>query len=585
MWCRLWLRIFRAFVIVFHRRAAAIMTQVNLHFFLSRSLPRTWLGFVLLLLASGIALEAGTPRIFNVRDYGASGRKEDDAQQPIQKAIDACAAAGGGTVLLPPGLYTSGTLHLRSHIRIEVAAGATLFASEDPKAYDCGPIPSKAALFFGEDLRDISFAGEGIVDGQAQYEWRLDDFEQNYDHKTWMESLGKSLLRSVPSGFPKREIYPHLVWLGRCNNIRFSGLNFLHASSWSLTLYACRHVAFERLFIYTSLKEAVWADGIDLDGCEDVTISNCAIETGDDCVALVSNNIWGPARGCENIRITNCRFSSASAGIKFSEGNRAGVRNIQVSHTLFNNVNRGVVFITAQGGSISDVTLSDLTINCSRFDWFWAGDGQPFRCRNYRWRELDPSAPEKGEAPPGAIRHLTMRNIVAQAKGSSFFYGHPENWLEDISLENVKLFVSTDPTAPYDKAEHALDFRRVRNLKLKEVEVVWRKPSLASWKSALNLEDVKRFELDGFIAGAAVAESGVPTVALQQVSGAVIRRCRAVEGTEIFLKIAGPASQDIRLRGNDFSRAKIACQVGDEVARGAVRGLGEAGRVPFPQKN
>jgi hypothetical protein len=560
------------------------MKQVNNRLILPSSLPRTISLLVVLLFALGIDVHAGSGRIFNVRDYGASGRKEDDARQPIQKAIDACAADGGGTVLLPPGLYTSGTLHLRSHIRIEVAAGATLFASEDTKAYDCGPIPSKAALFFGEDLEDISFTGDGIVDGQAQYEWRVDDFEQNYDHKTWMESLGKSLMRSVPVGFPKREIYPHLVWLGRCKNIRFSGLSFLHAWSWSLTLYDCQHAAFERLHIYTSLKEAVWADGIDLDGCQDVTITNCAIETGDDCVAFSSNNVWGPARVCENIKITNCRFSSASAGIKFSEGNRVGVRNIQVSHTLFNNVNRGVVFITGMGGSISDVTLSDLTINCSRFDWFWAGDGQPFRCRNFRWRELDPSASEKGEAPPGAIRHLTMRNIVAQAKGSSLFYGHPECWLEDITLENVKLLVSTDPTAPYDKAEHALDFRRVRNLKLKDVEVVWAKPSLASWKSALNLEDVKRLELDGFVARAAVAESGVPAVAMQQVTGAVIRRCRAVEGTELFLKIAGPDSQDIRLRGNDLSRAKIACQVGDEVARGAVRGLAEAGRVPLPKR-
>jgi len=177
-----------------------------------------------------------------------------------------------------------------------------------------------------------------------------------------------------------------------------------------------------------------------------------------------------------------------------------------------------------------------------------------------------------------------MRNIVTQAKGSSLFYGHPENWLAAITLENVKLLVSTDPTAPYDKAEHALDFRRVRNLKLKDVEVVWGKPSLSSWKSALYLEDAQRLELDGFVAGASVADSSVPAVALQQVCDAVIRRCRAIEGTDLFLEIAGPASQDIRLRGNDFSRAKIACQVGDEVARGAVRGLTEPGRVPSAQK-
>ncbi len=528
-------------------------------------------------MAPGLVLGAGTARLFNVRDYGATGRKEDDARPAIQKAIEACAVAGGGTVLLPPGLYTSGTLHLRSHIRVELAAGATLFAAPDPKAYDCGAVPSKAALFFGEDLEDVSFAGEGIVDGQAQYDWRPDDFEQNFDHKTRMQSLGKSLMRSFPADFPKREIYPHLVWLGRCKDIRVSELNFLHAPSWTFALYACRHAAFDRLYIHTSLKEAVWADGIDLDGCQDVSIANCAIETGDDCVALVSASTWGPARVCENIRVTNCRFSSASAGIKFSEGNRAGIRNIQVSRTLFNNVNRGVVFITALGGSISDVTLSDLTINCNRFDWFWAGDGQPFRCRNFRLSELDPAAPKADEAPPGSIRRLTLRNIVAQAKGSSLFYGHPENWLEDITLDHVELFVSTDPTAPYDTAEHALDFRRVRNLKLKDVEVVWAKPPLASWKSALNLEDVHGLDLDGFVAGAAGPPPGAPTVALQQVSGALIQHSRAVEGTDVFIRIAGPASHDIRLRNNDLSRAKVACRLGKDLPPGAVKGLRGAG--------
>ena len=121
-----------------------------------------------LLLSSGIRLQAGPARAFNVRDYGATGRKEEDARPSIQKAIDACAAAGGGTVLIPPGLYTSGTLHLRSHIRVELTEGATLYASTDSNAYDCGPIVSKAALFYGEDLEDVSFGGRGIVDGQAQ---------------------------------------------------------------------------------------------------------------------------------------------------------------------------------------------------------------------------------------------------------------------------------------------------------------------------------------------------------------------------------------------------------------------------------
>jgi len=549
------------------------MNQFNYRTSLRRALLQTCLGFASLLIIAGTNLQAGTARIFNVRDYGATGRKEDDARPAIQKAIDAGAAAGGGTVWIPPGLYTSGTLHLRSHIRVELAAGATLFATTDPKGYDCGAIASKAALFYGEDLEDISLAGGGVVDGQAQYEWRQDDFEQNFDHKTLMQSLGKSLMRSFPTDFPKREIYPHLVWLGRCTKVRVSGLNLLHSPSWTVALYACRDATFDGLYIYTSLKEGVWADGIDLDGCREVSIANCAIETGDDCVALISGDPWGPALPCENICVTNCRLSSASAGIKITEGNRATVHKIEVTHCLLNNVNRGVTFLTSQGGSISNVTFSDLTINCSRFDWFWAGDGQAFRCGNYRQSELDPAAPKSGDVPPGAIRQLTLRNIVSHGKGSSFFYGNPDCWLEGIDLENVKLFVSTDPAAPYDKAEHGLDFRRVTNLKLKDVEVVWETPGLPSWRSALNLEDIHGLELDGVIASPLVAEQDVPAVALRQVSGAIIRHARAVEGTEVFFEIAGPGSHDIRFENNDFSRAKVGCRLGKDVPPGAVEGL------------
>jgi len=532
-----------------------------------------------LLLTSGIELHAEAVRVFNVKEYGATGRKEDDARASIQKAIEACAVGGGGTVFIPPGLYTSGTLHLRSHVQIELAAGATLFAATDPKSYDCGAIPTKAALFFGEDLQDIGFTGRGIVDGQAQYEWRPDDFEQDFDHKTLMQGLGKSLMRPFPKDFPARKIYPHLVWFGRCKDIRVGGLNFLHSPSWTFALYACQHATFDGVYIYTSTKEGVWADGIDLDGCHDVYIANCTIETGDDCVALVSADSWGPALICENISITNCRLSSASAGIKFSEGNLAGIRNVQVSHSLFNNVNRGVVFITALGGSISKVTLSDLTINCSRFDWFWAGDAQPFRCRNFRLSEIDSTASKAKEAPPGSISELTLRNIVAHAKGSSLFYGHPECWLERVSLENVTLFVSTDPTAPYDKAEHALDFRRVANLKLKDIEVVWEEPFLPSWKSAVNLEEVRGLDLDGFIAEPVLPQPSAPTLALRQVSGARIRHARAVEGTDVFIYVAGPASHDILYESNDFSRAKVACQLAKDVPPGAVKGQAGAGKA------
>ncbi len=518
-------------------------------------------------------LLAAAPLVYNVKDYGATGRKEDDARPAIQRAIDACAAAGGGTVSVPPGLYTSGTLHLRSRITFRVEAGATLYASPKADAYDCGSVTSKAALLFGEGLETVSVEGQGIIDGQAEYDWRPDDFEEGFDHKTLMQKLGKPLLRSFPKGFPKRQVFPHLVWLGHSRNVRFTGLKLLHAPSWTFALYVCQDVAFERLFIYTSLKEAVWADGIDLDGCRDVTVANCSIETGDDCIALVSATNWGPAAVCENISVTNCRLSSASSGIKFSEGNLAGIQNIRVSHTLFNNVNRGLTFLTGLGGSISNVSLSDVTINCSRFDWFWAGDGQPFRFRNMRFSELTQQPAPPGEGPPGAICDITIRNVVANAKGSSLFYGHPDRPLEDVRLENVKLFVARDPTAAFDQAEHALDFRRVKNLSVRDVEVSWKEPLLPAWKSALYFEDVSQLELNGFAGGGAWPRTDAPAIALKQTSSASIRGCRAVPGTEVFLRISGAGSKDIRLKDNDFRQARIPCQIDKEVPSKAVTGF------------
>jgi hypothetical protein len=549
------------------------MNHSKRHTPLSRALPHVYWSSAALLLASVIALPAGTASIFNVKDYGATGRKEDDARPAIQKAIDAAAAFGGGTVFLPAGLYTSGTLHLRSHIRFEMAAGATLFAAPDPKAYDYGTIASKAALFFGQDLEDISFEGEGIVDGQARYVWQADDFERDFQHKTWMQSLGKSLMRSVPQ---KSSVYPHLVWLGGCRNVRVSGLTFLHSPSWTFALYDCRHATFNGLYIYTSLKEAVWADGIDLDGCQDVSIANCAIETGDDCVALVSNDAWGPPLPCERICVTNCRLSSASAGIKFSEGNHAGVSDIHVTHSLFNNVNRAVAFLTAYGGSISNVTFSDLTINCSRFDWFWAGEGQPFRCGNFRLSELNSTSPKTNDVSPGLICQLTFSNIVAHAKGPSFFYGNPDCWLQAIDFEHVRLFISSDPTAPFDKTEHALDFRRVVNLTLKDLEVVWEGPPLESWKSALNLQEIHGLDLDGFSAAPPCRQSAAPVIALQQVSGVTLRHAKATEGTDNFIRIGGPGSHDIRFEDNDLSRARLACRLANDVPSSAVTGLAQA---------
>ena len=313
---------------------------------------------------------AALPRegVFNVTDYGATGKKDQDARHAIQKAIDTCAAAGGGTVYFPAGAYTSGEIRLRSHVRLYIDSGATLYASRDYRAFH----KDRGALLFGQDLENITIEGRGTLDGQAEYEWRLSDLDDAYirPNALLMQAMSKPLMRSFPKGFPK-ETYPRLVLLFRCKDVRIAGLSFIRSRSWSINPYACERVVIDGIHVQSSLKEGVWADGIDPDSCKDVRISNSTIETGDDAIVFYSSNVWGPALPCENITVTNCRLSSASSAIKFCDGNSNSVRGVTIDNVVISDSNRGLAFMVFDGGYVSDVVISNVTIQCRRFDWFF----------------------------------------------------------------------------------------------------------------------------------------------------------------------------------------------------------------------
>jgi hypothetical protein len=511
-------------------------------------------------MGSAFAAEA----IFNVKDYGASGRKSDDARAAIQKAIDACGAAGGGTVYLPAGEYTSGTLHLRSHVRLLIDSGATLFASLDGHAFD------KAALLYGEGVDNITIEGRGTVDGQAEYVWQANgDFDDALIRENMLlaKALGKPLMRSFPKGFGKEQMYPHLVLLLHCKDVRVVGLSFVRSRSWTINPYACERLTIDGVYIQSSLKEAVWADGIDPDGCKDVRISNSTIETGDDAIVFWSSDIWGPPLPCENITVTNCRLSSASSAVKFCDGNMNSIRHVTVDNTVITDSNRGIAFMVFDGGYVSDVVLSNLTIECRRHDWFWWGDGDPIHFNVKRRSEVD-GTPRAKEPPAGSIRNVMIRNVVARGMGTSLINGHPDSWLDGVSLDNIKLFVSTDPQSPLQKTVNAMQIRWARNLRLKDVEVIWDKPASAKWRSALRLEDAQDVELDGFRGRAASADA--PAVVFANVDGATVRNSNAAPGTEVYLDVAGAGSRAIRLFGNDLGAARVPYRLETGVGAGAV---------------
>ena len=521
--------------------------------------------FLASISASPLRAQVGLP-VFDVTTYGATGRKSDNARTAIQKAIDACAKAGGGTVYLPPGEYTSGTLHLRSHVRFYLAPGATLFAAEEDSAFDTD------ALLLGEDLENITIEGHGTINGQAKYDWRMNVIDDGYirDNQKAAEAAGVPLMRSFPKGMGVRKIYPHMIKLLRCKDVRIAGLSIIDSPSWTIYPYACERLRIDGIYVRTDQKLGVWADGIDPDGCKDVIISNSVIETGDDAIVFYSSSAsGGPPKACENITITNCRLSSSSSAIKFCDGNSVAVRNVTIDNVVITHSNRGIAFMVYDGGVVENVVISNVVVNTNRFDWFWWGNGDPIYFTVQR-RSESLGLPLKPDEPPaGVIRHVILRNIIAHGQGSCLILGHPNSWLDDISLENIKLYQSTDPAAAYDRSVHAMYFQYAKNITVKDVQTQWEKPESPKWQSALYFEKVSGLKLDGFSGAPAQAE--FPAVVLDQVQGATIVNSQAQPGTGVFLKVVGAASHDINLFSNELHAARVAFNTGDGVASDAVK--------------
>lgn len=523
-------------------------------------------GVLLAALAScrglGAPHHGSRPTTFDIKDYGATGRQGDDARPAIQSAIDACAAAGGGTVLFPPGDYTSGTIELRSRVRLWLEAGATIHSAKGKASFP------KEALLFGQDLEHIAVEGFGTVDGHAAYEWRENDIEDRYIYPNLVltRAAGKSLRRS----FPTPDSAGHLVRLVRCRDVQFRTISLLRSPSWTMHLWGCERVVIDGVFIQTSLSDGVWADGIDPDGCRDVRISNCTIETGDDALVFYSTNLFGPARPCEDITVTNCRLTSSSSAIKFCDGNQNCVRRVAIDNCVITNSNRGIAFMVFDGGYVSDVAISNIVIECTRRDWFWWGDGDPIHFNVKRRTEIDPNYPADKDLPAGSIRNVSIRNVVARGMGSSLLTGHASSPLENISIDGLDLHLSCDPAAPYEKTRHALELSHAKNIQLRNVRVYWEDPSSKQWESAISVRSVERLAVDGFRGRQAHDGSDHAAVVLEDVKDANITNCVAADGTTEFVRVRGSRTAGIRDFGNDVRRAKAGFASGPDVEKGAI---------------
>ncbi len=378
-----------------------------------------------LLFAISLPLAAAT---FDVKSFGAKADGKSNDREAIRKAIDAAVAAGGGVVYFPAGTYSTGSIQLKSNITLQLEHGTVLEASAEVAAYDAAePNPWDKfqdfghshwhnSLIWGEGLENVSIVGGGLLSGKA-------------------------LTRGERGGGGDK-----LIALKLCRNVTLRDFSILMGGHFGVLATGVDNLTIDNLKIDTN------RDGIDLDGCRNVRVSNCSINApNDDALVLKGTHALGIARPTESVTITNSLVSGYDIGslldgtykrtvkqapdrdgptgrIKIGTETEGDFRNITISNVVFDR-SRGLAIESVDGSHIEDVAVTNITMRDVSNAPIFIRLGNRLR------------APE-GTAV-GSIRRITISDVTAydaDPRYGSIISGIPGHDVEDVKLNNIRVW-------------------------------------------------------------------------------------------------------------------------------------------------
>jgi len=450
-------------------------------------------------LLAGIAI-GQTPfkTVFNVKSMGATGDGKTADTKAINSAIDSAAGLGGGTVYLPAGNYLCGSIHLKSNISLYIDQGATIIATDDPSAYDpeeqtvntvyqdFGHSHFHNSLIWGENIHDVSILGTGTIWGKGLLN----------DYKKGSQLANKSLV------------------LYKCRNVLIKDVTFAHAGWFAILATGVDNLTIDNLKMDTN------RDGMDIDCCRNVHISNCSINSPfDDGICLKSTFALGFARATENVTITNCIVSGFDEGsflsgtyltadsnayrtgrIKFGTESNGGFINIAISNCVFDHC-QGLALESEDGALLQDVTISNITMRD-------IVSAPIFMRLGARMRGPQGTA-------VGQLRRVSLSNIRVFGSNphyASIITGIPGHNLQDIELSNIRIYYTgggtaaqaakkvpeleknyPEPTMFGDIPAYGFYVRHVSGIKLKDIEVSYLNEDA---RPAFIFDDVKEIFLE-----------------------------------------------------------------------------------------
>jgi polygalacturonase len=483
--------------------------------------------------------------VFNVRDYGATGDSKTLDSPAFNKAIEACAAAGGGTVLVPAGTYLSGSIHMKSNIRLLIDAGATILgAPQDMKAYDetepytfggyqdGGHCYFHNSLIWGENLTNVFITGNGMINGGG-----LVRSDGALDKMVGFNKFNPPVTNAAP---PVR-LGNKAIALKLCRNVLIRDITIFHGGHFAILVTGCDNLTVDNVTMDTN------RDGIDIDCCRNSMVSNCRINSpGDDGLCPKSTYALGELRPTENLMIVNCQVSGFAEGtlldgtmkpsrshngrIKFGTESSGGFRNCTVANCTFRSC-RGLALEEVDGGIMDNITINNITMMDVPDYAIYITTGK---------RNRTP-----GLATTSRARNILISNVIADGVGKMSgiqVIGLPDLPVEGVRLENIRLISKgggTKADAEISPKELGTGYpepnklgtlpaygvyaRHVRDLEIANVRVGVEKEDL---RPAMMCVDVDGLDVDNFKAQLA---EGVPAAKFEGVKRQVVRNSPLLE--------------------------------------------------------
>jgi hypothetical protein len=508
-------------------------------------------------------VEKGFAPVFDVRQYGAVGDGKTLDTAAINKAIQACNQAGGGTVLFTPGEYVTGTFIMLGHVTLNLEAGAVIKGSPDladylPKsdfnARGFNGEGKRMGLILGIQVEDIAIVGKGVIDGRGTYFVNGPHNPKDYDPLLTRQGNDFMSVKSVPWDGPLEPTMPRddrpgvAILLAGCKHAVIRDVTIRDAHNWTIHINGAEDVVISGIRILNNVLIPN-NDGINISG-KNIRISDCYIETGDDGFAI---------NGCENLTATNCTLISRSAAIRFAGGRYCSFQNIVIRDS-----NRGIGIF----GGADHVLFSDILIQTRLFNGSWWGKAEPI----YIWARSGGRGAVAGTAAVNAVR---FSNIIIEGEAGILVNGSTLGSIKDLTFDRLKVRLKGGPASPFvggnfDRraigvpvagaiVKHdipALYFQNVEGLKIRGLEVEWADPLPDFFTEAIYCEHFRDLIIDGFVGRQARRSAGAAVV-LKDGSKVSVRNSEAAPDTGTFLSLDGVT--DLRLLvDNDLSNAEVA---------------------------